>query len=84
MPGGGLIPSALPGTAGRATWVTFGVLWWRKGLAERAGPPPSVALPVSVAVSSAVILYASLTARPPAGGRVVTSPVLGEQPVDAT
>jgi glycerol-3-phosphate acyltransferase PlsY len=76
---------ALPGTAaGCATWVTFGVLWWRKGWPNGWGPAPSVALPVSAAVSSAVILYRFATASPPVGGALVTGPVLGAQPVVET
>jgi glycerol-3-phosphate acyltransferase PlsY len=56
----------LPGTAaGCTTWVTFGVLWWRKGWPNAWGPAPSAALPVSAAASSAVILYKFLTAKPP-------------------
>ena len=53
----------LPGTlAASATWVAAGVLWWRNGLPNGWGPPPTAALPVSAAVSSAVIAYKFLTA----------------------
>jgi glycerol-3-phosphate acyltransferase PlsY len=53
----------LPGTAvASATWVTASALWWRKGWPNGWGPAPTVALPVSAAVSSAVIMYKFLTA----------------------
>ena len=53
----------LPGTAAAcATWVTAGVLWWRRGWPNGWGPAPTAALPVSAAISSAVILYKFLTA----------------------
>lgn len=49
--------AALPGTAaGSATWVTAGLLWWRRGWPNGWGPTPTLALPLSAAVSSAVIL----------------------------
>jgi len=52
-----------PGTlAASTTWVLAGVLWWRKGWPNAWGPPPSAALPISAAVSSAVIAYKFLTA----------------------
>ena len=53
----------LPGTAvASATWVTAGLLWWRKGWPNGWGPAPTAALPVSAALSSAVIMYKFLTA----------------------
>jgi glycerol-3-phosphate acyltransferase PlsY len=53
----------LPGTAvASATWVTAGVLWWRKGWPNGWGPVPTAALPASAALSSAVIMYKFLTA----------------------
>ena len=53
----------LPGTAAAcATWVTAGVLWWRRGWPNGWGPAPTGALPASAALSSAVILYKFLTA----------------------
>jgi len=53
----------LPGTAAAcATWVTAGMLWWRRGWPNGWGPAPTAALPVSAALSSAVILYKFLTA----------------------
>jgi glycerol-3-phosphate acyltransferase PlsY len=53
-----------PGTAvASATWVTAGVLWWRKGWPNGWGPAPTAALPISAAVSSAVIAYRFLTAE---------------------
>ena len=52
-----------PGTAvASATWVSAGLLWWRKGWPNGWGPAPTAALPVSAAVSSAVIMYKFLTA----------------------
>lgn len=54
----------LPGTAvASATWVCAGLLWWRKGWPNGWGPEPTAALPVSAAVSSAVIMYKFLTAK---------------------
>lgn len=53
----------LPGTAAACgTWVTAGVLWWRRGWPNAWGPAPTAALPMSAALSSAVILYKFLTA----------------------
>ncbi len=53
-----------PGTvAASATWVAASVLWWRKGWPNAWGPPPTAALPVSAAVSTAVILYKFMTAK---------------------
>jgi len=52
-----------PGTvAASTTWVLAGVLWWRKGWPNAWGPQPTAALPISAAVSSAVIAYKFLTA----------------------
>jgi acyl phosphate:glycerol-3-phosphate acyltransferase len=54
----------LPGTAvASATWVTAGLLWWRRQWPNAWGPPPTAALPASAAVSTAVILYKFLTAE---------------------
>ena len=54
----------LPGTAvASATWVTAGLLWWRRQWPNAWGPRPTAALPASAAVSSAVILYKFLTAK---------------------
>lgn len=51
-----------------ATWITGGVLWWRRGWPNLWGPPPSLALPLGAAASSAVItsrfLAAGRAARP--------------------
>jgi glycerol-3-phosphate acyltransferase PlsY len=48
----------LPGTAAAsATWIAAGLLWWRKGWPNAWGPSPTAALPLTAAVSSAVILY---------------------------
>ena len=53
----------LPGTAvASAAWVTAGLLWWGKGWPNGWGPAPTAALPLSAAVSSAVIVYKFLTA----------------------
>ena len=58
---------ALPGTAAAsATWVAAGVLWTRRRWPNLWGPPPTAALPVSSAITSAVILYRFATARRPA------------------
>jgi glycerol-3-phosphate acyltransferase PlsY len=58
---------ALPGTAAAsATWVAAGALWTRRRWPNLWGPPPTAALPVSSAVTSAVILYKFATARRPA------------------
>lgn len=57
----------LPGTAvASATWISAGLLWWRKGWPNGWGPTPTAALPLSAAVSSAVIVYKFLTAKYPA------------------
>ena len=54
----------LPGTAvASATWVTAGLLWWRRQWPNAWGPTPTAALPASAAVSSAVIMYKFLTAK---------------------
>jgi glycerol-3-phosphate acyltransferase PlsY len=48
---------ALPATAvASAAWVAAGVVWWRRGWPNAWGPEPTAALPVSAAVTSAVIL----------------------------
>jgi len=59
---------ALPGTAAAsATWVAAGALWSSRRWPNLWGPPPTAALPLASAVSSAVILYKFATAkRPPA------------------
>jgi glycerol-3-phosphate acyltransferase PlsY len=58
---------ALPGTAAAsATWVAAGVLWTSRRWPNLWGPPPTMALPVASAVSSAVILYRFATAKRPA------------------
>ncbi|HEX7276846.1 MAG TPA: glycerol-3-phosphate acyltransferase [Acidimicrobiales bacterium] len=57
---------ALPGTAAAsATWVAAGALWSSRRWPNLWGPPPTAALPVASAVSSAVILYKFATARRP-------------------
>lgn len=48
---------ALPATAvASAVWVASGVLWWRRGWPNGWGPDPGPTLPLSAAVSSAVIV----------------------------
>jgi glycerol-3-phosphate acyltransferase PlsY len=42
--------------AAAACWVAAGALWWRKRLPNGWGPPPSGALPLANAVTTAVIL----------------------------
>ena len=55
-----------PGTAvASAAWVAAGALWWRKGWPNGWGPEPTAALPLSAAVSSAVIAYKFLTSKYP-------------------
>lgn len=38
-------------------WVAAASLWWRKGWPNLWGPPPTVALPLAAAATSAVILW---------------------------
>jgi glycerol-3-phosphate acyltransferase PlsY len=48
---------AFPATAvACSVWVSAAVLWWRRDWRNAWGPRPSAALPISAAVSSAVIL----------------------------
>lgn len=48
---------ALPATAvASAVWVGSGLLWWRRAWPNGWGPAPGPALPLSAAVSSAVIM----------------------------
>lgn len=57
---------ALPGTAAAsATWVAAGALWSARRWPNLWGPPPTAALPLASAVSSAVILYRFATAKRP-------------------
>ncbi len=61
-----------------ACWVLGGVVWWRRGWANAWGPRPTAALPISSAVSSAVIVHrfvlaARRRAEPPAGAVVQQS-----------
>ena len=53
-------------TVASATWVTAGLLWWRKGWSNLWGPEPTAALPAAAVASSAVILYKFATAPAPA------------------
>lgn len=46
-----------------AFWVAGGLWWWRRRLGNLWGPPPGPGLPISAAVSSAVILNRFLVAR---------------------
>ena len=58
---------ALPGTAAAsATWVAAGTLWTWRRWPNLWGPPPTAALPLASAVSSAVIIYKFATAKHPA------------------
>ncbi len=55
---------ALPGTAAAsATWVAAGAWWASHRWPNLWGPPPTAALPLASAASSAVILYRFATAR---------------------
>jgi glycerol-3-phosphate acyltransferase PlsY len=57
---------ALPGTAAAsATWVAAGVVWASRRWPNLWGPPPTAALPISSAVTSAVIIYRFATAKRP-------------------
>jgi glycerol-3-phosphate acyltransferase PlsY len=55
-------------------WVLGGLVWWRKRLPNLWGPRPGVGLPLSAAVSSAVIAYKFAAARPPADAPELASP----------
>ncbi len=69
--------AALPGTAvASATWVSAGLLWWRLGWPNLWGPAPSLALPFSAAVSSAIIIQRFLAAN----ARVLSTP--NRRPLD--
>ncbi|MGI9033008.1 MAG: glycerol-3-phosphate acyltransferase [Acidimicrobiales bacterium] len=61
---------ALPATAvASAAWVGCGLLWWRRGWPNAWAPPPGPTLPLSAAVTSAVIVSRFLTAgRRPSSG----------------
>lgn len=48
-----------------AFWVGGGVLWWVKGWRNLWGPRPTVMLPISAALSSAMIAQRFLAAGPP-------------------
>lgn len=55
---------AYPATAfACSVWVGAGVLWWRRRWPNAWGPAPTVALPLSAAVSSAAILSRFAAAR---------------------
>jgi acyl phosphate:glycerol-3-phosphate acyltransferase len=47
-----------------ATWVATGLMWSRTGWPNPWGPRPTVALPVSAAVSSAIVLHRFATQGP--------------------
>ncbi|MEL6891018.1 MAG: glycerol-3-phosphate acyltransferase [Actinomycetota bacterium] len=47
-----------------ACWVVGGVVWWRTGWRNLWGPRPTVTLPVSAALSSALIIERFLAAGP--------------------
>ncbi len=50
-------------------WVLGGIVWWRRGWANGWGPTPTAILPVSAAISSAIIaerfVAAGSVSRPP-------------------
>lgn len=47
-------------------WVVGGVVWWAKGWRNLWGPKPSIMLPISALLSSAIIAERFLAAGPPA------------------
>ncbi len=70
--------------AAAVAWVGSSTLWWRHGWNNGWGPTPTIALPVSATVSSAVIIWRFLAADPqpaatPHDGRQ-TSPVEEHRP----
>jgi acyl phosphate:glycerol-3-phosphate acyltransferase len=54
-----------------ACWVLGGIVWWRKGWRNLWGPRPDAALPIASAVSSLMVAYKFLSAKPPASAQVV-------------
>lgn len=55
---------AFTGTAiSSVIWVASGTLWWRRGWSNLWGPQPGPGLPISSALTSAVIWYRFLAAR---------------------
>jgi hypothetical protein len=44
-------------------WTIAAIVWWRRGLPNAWGPPPGPGLPLSAAVSSAMILAKFRAAR---------------------
>ena len=68
---------ALPATAvASAVWVGCGVLWWRRAWPNGWAPVPGPSLPLSAAVTSAVILsrFATSARRARAAARVDAAP----------
>ncbi len=49
-----------------ACWVLGSIVWWRKRWPNLWGPPAGPGLPLAAMVSSSVIAYKFVTARPPA------------------
>ncbi len=47
-------------------WVVGGIVWWAKGWRNLWGPKPTIMLPISALLSSAIIAERFLAARPPA------------------
>lgn len=47
-------------------WVVSGLVWWRRGLPNGWGPTPTVLLPVSAALSSAMIAQRFVASGSPA------------------
>lgn len=63
-------------------WVGTAAVWWRRGLRNRWGPRPTVALPVAAAVSSAIIVKrfvdanrSDVTSDPDADGQALDGAV---------
>ena len=61
---GRLSGRTLPATVvASGAWVLAGVVWWRRRWPNAWGPPPTAALPLAAAVSSAVIVGRFLAGR---------------------
>ena len=56
--------------ASSACWIAGGLLWWAKGWRNLWGPKPSMLLPLSAAMSSALIAQRFVAAGPPVGDAV--------------
>ncbi|MEM9039264.1 MAG: glycerol-3-phosphate acyltransferase [Actinomycetota bacterium] len=51
-------------TVSSLCWIAGGVVWWRRGLANAWGPTPSALLPLSAALSSAMIVQRFVASGP--------------------